>query len=75
MADADDLANLKTRRSQIYSELAAMTPNSAQPGGRPSGGGNLDHVGYKDGLYRELSQINKQILALDVFEVTTEMVT
>ena len=53
--------NLTARRDAICTELAALT--SAKPGGAPntSGGESMDHVGYKDGLYRELAQINQQI--------------
>lgn len=63
---ASDLDNLKARQSQIYTELAAMTPTSTQPGGKPNGKGegSLDHVGYKDGLYRELKEIDRLIMGL-----------
>lgn len=59
----DDLTALTTRRSAILTEIAALVP--ANSGGRPNvnggGAGTVDHVGYKDGLYRELDNINKQI--------------
>lgn len=56
------LENLIARRDAIGAELVAMSPTSGtQPGGRPNAPGQLDHVGYKDGLYRELAQINEQI--------------
>jgi hypothetical protein len=51
--------NLKTRRAAICVELAALTATTA--GGKPNGSGgsgSVDHVGYKDGLYRELKEIN-----------------
>lgn len=63
MADlaASDITKLQTRRATILTQLNAMTTstvggnaNSRQPGG-------VDHVGYKDGLYRELEQIEKLI--------------
>lgn len=60
---ASDLENLQTRRSAILAELAALSSSAA--GGRPNinggGAGVVDHVGYKDGLYRELKEINAQI--------------
>lgn len=55
-----DIQNLKTRRSAIYNELAALSSTAA--GGKPnqSGAGTgVDHVGYKDGLYRELREIEE----------------
>lgn len=56
--------NLITRRDAICSELAALT--SSKAGGAPntSGGESMDHVGYKDGLYRELDKINQQLAQL-----------
>lgn len=58
---ANDLENLQTRRSAILAELANLTSSNA--GGKPnaSGPGTIDHVGYKDGLYRELREINELI--------------
>lgn len=56
------LENLITRREAIGAELAALTASSA--GGKPNAPNNADHVGYKDGLYRELREINDQIAAL-----------
>jgi len=62
---ATDVAKLQTRRTTILTQLNAMTAtsvggnaNSRQPGG-------VDHVGYKDGLYRELEQIEK---LLDMYD-------
>ena len=61
-----DLENLQTRRTAIYAELAAL--DSTKAGGKPNisggGGGVVDHVSYKDGLYRELGFLNEQIAAL-----------
>ena len=60
------IENLKARRSAIGVELAALTASNA--GGKPntSGGGvTVDHVGYKDALYRELAEINKLIAELE----------
>jgi hypothetical protein len=57
-----DLDNLKTRRTAIYTELAALDATKA--GGKPNASGGsaaIDHVGYKDGLYRELRELNEQI--------------
>lgn len=55
------LDNLKARRDAIGAELAALT--SAKPGGTAdtTGGEGLSHVAYKDGLYRELKELNEQI--------------
>lgn len=67
------LENLITRRNAIGEELAALTASGA--GGKPNSPGNVDHVGYKDGLYRELKEINQQIVAAGggSFEVTSTM--
>jgi hypothetical protein len=57
---ASDLDNLKTRRSAIYAELAELA--SGKAGGLPNQKDvGIDHVGYKDGLYRELKEINTLI--------------
>lgn len=57
------LENLIARRDAIGEELAELANNKA--GGKPnySGANSIDHVGYKDGLYRELEQLNNQIAA------------
>lgn len=62
---ATELENLRTRRATIAARLAALTDGTGI-GDKPnaSGGQSVDHVGYKDGLYRELEQINKQIQIL-----------
>lgn len=56
------LENLETRRDAVAAELAALTSTSA--GGKPNATGgplDVDHVGYKDALYRELRELNEQI--------------
>lgn len=65
--------NLITRKNAIAAELAALTATAA--GGKPNltggSGAGVDHVGYKDGLYRELAEINKQLMdtsAIDAAE-------
>lgn len=66
-------ANLETRRDTITAQLAAMT--SASIGAKPNTTGQgqqVDHVAYKDGLYRELEQINK-LLATRPFIIETEV--
>lgn len=54
-------SDLRTRRTAIAAELAALTATAA--GGKPNmggvAGGSVDHAGYKDGLYRELEAIDK----------------
>lgn len=64
MSVAVALAGLEARRDAICAELAALSATAA--GGLPntSGSNNVDHVGYKDGLYRELREINSQIAIL-----------
>ena len=57
-----DLENLQARRTSILAELAALDANA--PGGLPNGPPGIDHVGYKDSLYRELEQIERRIAAL-----------
>ena len=61
---ASYLDNLIARRDAIAVELAALGVQKA--GGLPNttgAGAGTDHVGYKDGLYRELAEINRQIAA------------
>jgi hypothetical protein len=60
------LANLKARRDAIAAELAQL--NVTKAGGKPNiastdGGTTVDHVGYKDALYRELREIDGLIRA------------
>lgn len=71
---ATDIESLLSRKSDIYTELAALS--STKAGGNPnvsSGGSDVDHVGYKNGLYKELKDINELIAsAEDAFEITSE---
>ncbi len=62
MATPSWITDLITRRTAIGTELAALSSSTA--GGKPNNsteGGGTDHVGYKDGLYRELAQINEAL--------------
>ena len=57
------VTGLLARRDEIASELATLTREANQPGAKANisdagGGMAVDHVGYKDGLYRELKEIN-----------------
>lgn len=59
---ATAIENLLTRRDAIAAELAALGVTKA--GGKPNvsaDGQSTDHVGYKDGLYRELKSIEEAI--------------
>lgn len=61
-----DYENLLTRRSAILTELAALTSSSAGGGlNHTALGRSFDHVGYKDGLYRELEMIKGLISAAE----------
>ncbi len=56
------LSNLLARRAAICAELASLSSTAA--GGKPNTSGdgvNVDHVGYKDGLYRELAELDRMI--------------
>lgn len=59
------LENLKARRDAIGVELAALTASKAGGAPNATGGEGLDHVGYKDALYRELKEINELIAAAE----------
>lgn len=67
------LENLISRRDAIGVELAALSASAA--GGKPNASKTgVDHVGYKDGLYRELAAINEQISAAQgPFEIASEV--
>jgi len=66
-----NLELLLERRTEILAQLAAMTPHSL--GGRPNVAmdtspdhiGAIDHVGYRESLYRELKEINELITSLE----------
>lgn len=63
---ASNLENLKARRAAITAELAALSATKA--GGLPNSSGlpvSVDHVGYKDSLYRELREINGLIAQME----------
>lgn len=66
------LDDLRTRRDKIGRLLAEL--DETQAGGKPnsSGSNTVDHVGYKDGLYRELDRLNAEIA---LHEGTAESVT
>jgi len=72
---ATDLENLQTRRSAILTELAAI--NSTQPGGKPdSTTTGVEHVAYKDSLYRELGEIDARLAAIQgPVEISSETTT
>lgn len=82
---ATALENARTRYNAIWAELAALDATKA--GGKPNaagGGDTINHVGYKDGLYRELESLEKRfpILKTEVdgagmapFEVRTRATT
>lgn len=61
-----NIENLKTRKAAILTELAALSTSKA--GGLPNSSGpgtNIDHQGYKDGLYRELREIDQLLGTLE----------
>ncbi|HEY3966807.1 MAG TPA: hypothetical protein VGM05_19750 [Planctomycetaceae bacterium] len=72
-----DIENLLTRRSNVIAELAAMNP--AASGGKPSytiDGQQVDHVAYRQSLYDELRELNRQITVLQgPFEEQAQAVT
>lgn len=70
MTDAD-LTNLRTRRTAVMAELAAMSSTTA--GGKPNSlgghGESVDHAGYKKGLYEELEKLNELISSSQCWEI------
>jgi len=65
--DDAQIEQLKTRRTAILAELAAL--NDTKAGGKPNSAlGGVQHVEYKDALYRELEIINRQLSAAEPFE-------
>ena len=80
-----DIAKLKTVLDGTHpvtgdysndAELAALDDTKAGGRANVSGAGSaLDHVGYKDGLYRELESLNGIISKLEgPFEVTSDVI-
>jgi len=64
-SDAQMAVKLNTRRDSILDELAALTTTTA--GGKPNASQTgVDHVGYKDGLYRELEFIDERLKKIAV---------
>ena len=59
------ITNLETRRDEIGVTLAAMTTSSMGGKADSNQPGAAEHVAFKDGLYRELNEINKQLNMLD----------
>ncbi len=60
------LADLKTRRTAVAAELAALS--STSPGGKPTyskEGQSVDHVGYRRSLYEELDKLDELIAKND----------
>lgn len=58
------IENLKARRLAITAELSALAATTVGGKANVRGDGvNVDHVGYKMGLYRELAEIEKQLAA------------
>lgn len=68
------LENLVVRRNAIGVELAALSATKA--GGKPNTSGapvNIDHVGYRLSLLKELTDINQLIAAAEgPFEYASE---
>ncbi len=70
---ATNLENLRTRRTAVITELAAITSTSA--GGKPdSRDGGVAHTAYRLSLYEELDKLNELIAHEEsgAFEVLTE---
>ena len=70
------ISDLQDRKIAIGVELKAMDATKAGGAINESGGGaTFDHVGYKDGLYREIENINKLLASAGgVAEVTSEAI-
>jgi hypothetical protein len=61
-----DLDNLLTRRANILTELAALSPSAS--GGKPTyslDGQEVDHTRYRLSLYEELSALDRQLTSLE----------
>lgn len=61
---ATDIENLEARRTAVIQQLADLASGKAgfSPNSTASG---VDHVAYRDSLYRELESLNSQIAILD----------
>jgi hypothetical protein len=70
------VSDLQDRKITIGKEIKALTASAAGGTLNTSGQGTTaDHVGYKDGLYRELDNINKLLASAGgVAEVTSEAI-
>ena len=70
------ISDLLDRRNTIGTKLKELDETKAGGGMNETGGGvTFDHVGYKDGLYRELENINKLIASAGgVAEVTSQAI-
>jgi hypothetical protein len=67
-----ELELLKIRRAAVVAQLSAMTSTSI--GGKPDAGGGgeaVQHVQYKDALYRELENIDRLIERATPWEITS----
>lgn len=58
---ATDLENLRTRRSTIYSELAALSSKKTYS----IDGQSVDHNAFRKSLLEELAKINELIAAAE----------
>lgn len=72
---SDYINNLIIRRDTVAAELAALTRTSGTPGSLPNlkytdGGPTVDHSRYKMDLYKELREINQQILDAQAVEAS-----
>jgi hypothetical protein len=68
---ASYLADLKTRRNAVASELAALTSVTKGGGINSSGAGTgVDHKGYKQSLYDELKHLDELIKTAELTDAT-----
>lgn len=56
---------LNARKDEILDQLEVMTSSSTGGKANASQPGAADHVGYKDGLYRELKEIEALLKMYD----------
>lgn len=76
---ATALENLRAARDALSAQYAALVSDATQAGGKPnaSGDGMVDHLGFRQQIWRELQEIDKAIASLvasgaDYGEVTSE---